>query len=145
MMSLLHENGWGVGRSKDKAESYKKLAYEGYSKNEADLTPDELMRLSQLAEKEEEAADWESRAAFIYDVMAKRGDAVAGYKLAKIIEEERDEADEVELPDTSESFEKAKKCMEDQGHSGMSWSLVCAMIKEFCVHGEEFVMWLNKK
>ena len=109
MMSLLHENGWGVGRSKDKAESYKKLAYEGYSKNEADLTPDELMRLSQLAEKEEEAADWKSRAAFIYDVMAKRGDAVAGYKLAKIIEEERDEADEVELPDTSESFEKAKQ------------------------------------
>ena len=41
--------------------------------------------------------------------------------------------------------EKAKVYMEDQGHSGMSWSLVCAMIKEFCIHGEEFVMWLNKK
>ena len=46
---------------------------------------------------------------------------------------------------SEESFEKAKKCMEEQGHSGMSWSLVCAMIKEFCNHGEEFVMWLNKK
>lgn len=46
---------------------------------------------------------------------------------------------------SEESFEKAKKCMEEQGHSGMSWSLVCAMIKEFCIHGEEFVMWLNKK
>ena len=46
---------------------------------------------------------------------------------------------------SEEFFEKAKKCMEDQGHSGMSWSLVCAMIKEFCVHGEEFVMWLNKE
>ena len=43
------------------------------------------------------------------------------------------------------TFEKAKVCMEDQGHSGMSWSLVCAMIKEFCEHGEKFVMWLNKK
>ena len=46
---------------------------------------------------------------------------------------------------SKESFEKAKICMEGQGHSGMSWSLVCAMIKEFCIHGEEFVMWLNKK
>ena len=46
---------------------------------------------------------------------------------------------------SEESFEKAKECMEEQGHSGMSWSLVCAMIKEFCTHGEEFVMWLNKK
>lgn len=46
---------------------------------------------------------------------------------------------------SEESFEKAKKCMEEQGHSGMSWSLVCAMIKEFCIYGEEFVMWLNKK
>lgn len=46
---------------------------------------------------------------------------------------------------SEESFGKAKECMEEQGHSGMSWSLVCAMIKEFCTHGEEFVMWLNKK
>lgn len=44
---------------------------------------------------------------------------------------------------TEESFEKAKNCMEKQGHSGMSWSLVCAMIKEFCTNGEEFVIWLN--
>lgn len=46
---------------------------------------------------------------------------------------------------SEKSFEEAKVCMEDQGHSGMSWSLVCAMIKEFCIHGEEFVMWLNNK
>ena len=46
---------------------------------------------------------------------------------------------------SEETFEKAKKCMEEQGHSGMSWSLVCAMIREFCTNGKEFVMWLNKK
>lgn len=46
---------------------------------------------------------------------------------------------------SEETFEKAKKCMEEQGHSGMSWSLVCAMIREFCEHGKEFVMWLDKK
>lgn len=43
------------------------------------------------------------------------------------------------------SFEKAKQCMENQGHSGMSWSLVCSIIKEFCTFGESFVDYLNRK
>ena len=42
-------------------------------------------------------------------------------------------------------FEKAKKCIEEQCHSELSLSLVCNMIKQFCTHGEEFVIWLNKK
>ena len=46
---------------------------------------------------------------------------------------------------SEESFEKAKKCMEEQGHSGMSWSLVCAMVKEFCTNGKEFLDYLENK
>lgn len=33
----------------------------------------------------------------------------------------------------------AKKIIEDQGHSGMSFGLVCSMIKSFCDRGVEFV------
>ena len=33
----------------------------------------------------------------------------------------------------------AKKIIEEQGHSGMSFGLVCSMIKEFCDRGAEFV------
>lgn len=50
---------------------------------------------------------------------------------------------EILLEEKEESFNKAKKCMDDQGHSGMSWSLVCALIKEFCIHGKEFVAYLK--
>ena len=32
----------------------------------------------------------------------------------------------------TENFVKARECMEKQGHSGLSWSLVCALIKKFC-------------
>lgn len=39
----------------------------------------------------------------------------------------------------SSNFEKAKKVFADQGHSGMSHSLVCHMLKEFAENGEEFV------
>lgn len=41
------------------------------------------------------------------------------------------------------SFDKAKDCMNEQGHSGMSWHLVCLMIKEFCDNGEKFVDYIN--
>ena len=33
----------------------------------------------------------------------------------------------------------AKGIIKEQGHSGMSFSLVCSMVKSFCDRGEEFV------
>lgn len=36
-------------------------------------------------------------------------------------------------------LETAKKIIEEQGHSGMSFGLVCSMIKSFCDRGAEFV------
>lgn len=42
-------------------------------------------------------------------------------------------------------FEEADKQMQDQGHSGMSWSLVKAMVKEFAVRGEEFAGYLDNR
>lgn len=36
-------------------------------------------------------------------------------------------------------LDKAKAIIEEQGHSGMSFGLVCSMIKEFCDRGTEFV------
>lgn len=42
-----------------------------------------------------------------------------------------------------ETFRRAKKCMEEQGRAGMSWSLVCDMVKGFCTYGEEFVKWFE--
>lgn len=36
-------------------------------------------------------------------------------------------------------LDKAKEMIEEQGHSGMSFRLVCSMVKEFCDRGNEFV------
>jgi hypothetical protein len=33
----------------------------------------------------------------------------------------------------------AKEIIENQGHSGMSFGLVCSMVKSFCNRGAEFV------
>jgi len=47
--------------------------------------------------------------------------------------------DIVEILNAGEPLEVAKKKIEDQNHSGMSFSLVCAMVGEFCVRGKEFM------
>lgn len=39
----------------------------------------------------------------------------------------------------SGNLEEAKAKIENQGHSGMSFELVCSMVKEFSDRGEEFV------
>ena len=36
-------------------------------------------------------------------------------------------------------LQKAKEIIEEQGHSGMSFGLVCSMVKSFCDRGAEFV------
>lgn len=43
------------------------------------------------------------------------------------------------------SYEEIKKFMDNQGHSGMSWSLVCALIKALCENGTEIVEYLEMR
>jgi hypothetical protein len=45
----------------------------------------------------------------------------------------------VEQLNKGTELEKVKTLIEEQGHSGMSFGLVCSMIKEFADRGEEFV------
>lgn len=37
------------------------------------------------------------------------------------------------------SFEEAKEILDNQGHSGMSYGLMCSMLKELCDRGADFV------
>lgn len=41
------------------------------------------------------------------------------------------------------TFDEAKQLLNEQGHSGMSYGLVCAMIREFSDKGEEFVNYIK--
>ena len=40
-------------------------------------------------------------------------------------------------------LQKAKEIIEGQGHSGMSFGLVCSMVKSFCDRGQEFVSYVR--
>jgi hypothetical protein len=41
------------------------------------------------------------------------------------------------------TLDEAKSIIESQGHSGMSFGLVCSMVKSFCDRGEEFVSYVR--
>ncbi|MCL1696347.1 hypothetical protein [Lysinibacillus sp. BPa_S21] len=51
--------------------------------------------------------------------------------------------DIVKVLNNDGSFDDAKKLLEDQGHSGMSFGLVCAMVREFSDKGNEFVEYVG--
>ena len=42
------------------------------------------------------------------------------------------------------AFEEAKEMLNNQGHSGMSYGLVCVMLKEFADNGEEFLEFIGR-
>lgn len=47
--------------------------------------------------------------------------------------------DIVKILNNGGSLDEAKKTIEDQNHSGMSFGLVCSMVREFSDRGNEFV------
>lgn len=49
----------------------------------------------------------------------------------------------IKLLNENDSFEAAKKEIESQGHSGMSFSLVCSMLISFHDKGKEFVEYVR--
>lgn len=51
----------------------------------------------------------------------------------------------VELLNKDISFELAKSVVKKQGHSGMSFGLVCSMIDAFCDKGNEFINYVNNR
>ena len=69
-------------------------------------------------------------------VPIRLGDLYHGFELGCCL-------DIVNILNNSGSLDEAKAEIEKQGHSGMSWSLVCSMINRFCERGKEFVDYVN--
>jgi hypothetical protein len=51
--------------------------------------------------------------------------------------------DIVKILNNNGTLDEAKMEIENQNHSGMSWGLVCSMVREFCSRGNEFVEYVR--
>lgn len=69
-------------------------------------------------------------------VPIRLGDLYQGMELGSCLEI-------VEQLNNGKTVEEVKPLIENQGHSGMSFELVCSMVKSFCDRGEEFVNYVR--
>lgn len=49
----------------------------------------------------------------------------------------------VEILNNFGTLKEAREAIENQGHSGMSFSLVCSMVRELCDRGQKFVEYVR--
>ena len=113
----------------DEAERQRQAEYESEKREHEKAIP----RLtSEWIEKGKAILDEKHHELWTKIVPMRLGDLYRGMELGACL-------DIVEQLNNGCELDKAKTMIEEQGHSGMSFGLVCSMIKEFCDRGTEFV------
>lgn len=113
----------------DEAERVRHEEYEEQKRKHKEAIP-ELTK--EWIEKGNTILDEKYRELWAKCVPIRLGDLYRGMELGNCLEI-------VEQLNNGKTVEEVKPLIENQGHSGMSFSLVCSMIKSFCDRGEEFV------
>jgi hypothetical protein len=134
----------------DLDSAYKKVT--GKTKSEFDEAEKQRQEEYEREKREHEAAipkltiEWIEKGKAILDekhhetwakcVPIRLGDLYRGMELGNCLEI-------VEQLKKGEELEKVKPLIENQGHSGMSFGLVCSMVRAFCDRGDEFVNYVR--
>jgi len=122
-------------------------AITGKTKDESDKAQQQWREEYDLKEKEHQdsipilAEEWKKRGREILTenrweywdkvVPIRLGDLYHGIELGCCL-------DIVEILNSNGTLNKAKEKIKSQNHSGMSYNLVCLMVREFCDKGQEF-------
>lgn len=117
----------------DEAQKQRQLEYKREKKEHEEAIP----RLTkEWAEKGNAILDEKHHKSWAELVPIRLGDMYRGMELGNCLEI-------VEQLNKGIELEKVKPLIENQGHSGMSFGLVCSMVKEFCDRGDEFVNYVR--
>ncbi len=126
-----------VGKTKaecDEAERKRREEYEAENKRHEEAIP----RLTEeWIEKGKAILDEKHLELWNKIVPIRLGDLYKGMELGACL-------DIVKELNAGCDLDVAKRIIEEQGHSGMSFGLACSMIKEFCDRGEEFVKYARQ-
>jgi hypothetical protein len=116
----------------DEAERIRHEEYKAEEKRHKDAIP-ELIK--EWIEKGNTILDEKYRETWAKCVPIRLGDLYRGIELGACL-------DIVIELNNGCSLDDAKAIIEKQGHSGMSFGLVCSMVKSFCNRGTEFVTYV---
>ena len=113
----------------DEAEKQRQIEYKCQQKEHKDSIPKLTI---EWVEKGKKILDKKHHKLWTKIVPIRLGDLYQGMELGNCIEI-------VEQLNKGTELEKVKPLIEGQGHSGMSFGLVCSMVREFADRGNEFV------
>ncbi len=117
----------------DEAERIRHEEYKAEEKRHKEAIP-ELTK--EWIEKGNTILDEKYRETWAKCVPIRLGDLYRGFELGACL-------DIVIELNNGCSLDDAKAIIEKQGHSGMSFGLVCSMVKSFCNRGTEFVAYVR--
>lgn len=125
-----------TGKSKAEHDAYLKAENDKYKEDER-KHKEAIPELTKLwIEKGNTILDEKYRELWAKCVPVRLGDLYQGMELEMCL-------DIVLELNNGCSLDKAKAIIESQGHSGMSFGLVCSMVRSFCDRGEEFVNYVR--
>lgn len=128
-----------TGHTKEEYENKQKKIREEFQKQFEENREKAIKKIPFWIEKGCELFSEEKLACWKEIVPIKAKDLYHGFELDCILEIET-----VLNQNTPLSFIKAEKILKKQNHSGISYSIVCSMIKEFCTNSDEFLKYINK-
>ena len=121
-----------TGKTKEEFDEYQRLKYDEYEeeKRKHEESIPELTK--EWIEKGNKILDKEYHELWAECVPIRLSDLYRGMELGMCL-------DIVDNLNRNCSLDEAKDIIDNQGHSGMSYSLVRSMVKSFCKRGNEFL------
>lgn len=117
----------------DEAERQRQIEYKREKQEHEEAIPKLTI---EWVEKGKKILDEKHHELWTKIVPIRLGDLYRGMELGNCLEI-------VEQLNKGTKLEEVKPLIENQGHSGMSFSLVCSMVKSFCDRGSEFVNYVK--
>lgn len=121
-----------TGKTKSEFDEAERIRHEEYKAEEKKHKEAIPNLTKEWIEKGNAILDEEYRELWAKCVPIRLGDLYRGFELGATL-------DIVKELNSGCELQKAKDIIESQGHSGMSFGLVCSMVKSFCKRGDEFV------
>lgn len=127
-----------TGKSYEQFKEQEKQSHEDYLREEKEYQKQLPKKISNWIKKGEKVLDSEYLEEWNRVVPIRARDLYHGKELDASLEI-------IKSLNDGQPFEKQIEIIENQGHSGMSYSLVCSMVKKFSKRGIPFVSTLNMK
>lgn len=120
-----------TGKTKSEFDEAARIEKEKYEKRQREHKEAIPKLTIEWIEKGNKILDEKYRELWAKCVPIRLGDLYQGMELGNCLEI-------VEQLNNGKELEEVKPLIENQGHSGMSFGLVCSMVKSFCDRGSEF-------